>query len=82
MSDPRIPNAVAIVVGNAIGNHYFSHNRLNALFMGNGVPGDPPLGNCRDKWLLFRLQLFPIQAKATLTFKKALPKPLLHISSP
>ena len=54
MSYPRIPNAVAIVVGNAIGNHYYSHNRLNALFMGNGAPGDPPLGNCRDKcseWL-------------------------------
>jgi hypothetical protein len=54
MKDPRIPNAVAIVAGTALGKFYYSHNRLEALFMGCGAPGDPPLGNCCDKciqWL-------------------------------
>lgn len=54
MSEPRIQNAIAIVVGTAIGNHFYSHNRLNAMFLACGAPGDPPLGNCCEKcteWL-------------------------------
>jgi hypothetical protein len=51
---PRIPNALAIVVGQILGEHYYSHRRLDALFAEAGAPGDPPLSNCQTKcteWL-------------------------------
>jgi len=51
---PRIPNPVSVVVGRALGAHYFNHSRLNNLFVEKGAPGDPPPGNCEDKsieWL-------------------------------
>ncbi len=51
---PRIPNPVAVVVGRALGAHYYSHRQLNNLFVEKGAPGDPPLENCEDKsieWL-------------------------------
>lgn len=54
MADPRIPNPVAVVVGQVLGAHYYSHRRLNNLFVEKGAPGDPPIGNCEDKcieWL-------------------------------
>jgi len=54
MSGPRIPNPVAVVVGQVLGAHYYSHRRLNNLFVEKGVPGDRPDGNCTDKcveWL-------------------------------
>ena len=54
MSAPRIPNPVAVVVGQVLGCHYYSHRRLNNLFVEKGAPGDPPVGNCEDKcieWL-------------------------------
>jgi hypothetical protein len=50
----RIPNALAIVVGQILGEHYYSHRRLEALFSEAGAPGDPPIGNCQAKcseWL-------------------------------
>ena len=54
MTEPRIPNPVAAVVGEVLGSYYYSHRRLNTLFMEKGAPGDPPDGNCCDKcvqWL-------------------------------
>jgi len=54
MSAPRIPNPVAVVVGQVLGAHYYSHRHLNNLFVEKGAPGDPPEGNCEDKcidWL-------------------------------
>ena len=54
MTEPRIPNPVAAVVGEVLGSHYYSHRRINVLFMEKGAPGDPPVGNCVDKctaWL-------------------------------
>jgi len=50
----RIPNPVVQVVGEILGNHYYSHDRLNTLFMESGAPGDPPSGSCVKKciaWL-------------------------------
>ena len=52
---PLIPPPVCAVVGEVLGNHYFSHSKLNTLFMEHGAPGDPPDGNCTEKcrrWLL------------------------------
>jgi hypothetical protein len=54
MAQARIPNPVAVVVGQVLGAHYYSHRRLNNLFMEKGAPGEPPEGNCEDKciaWL-------------------------------
>ena len=54
MPGPIIPNPVAVVVGQILGQHYYNHARLNALFLEKGAPGDPPEGNCADKcgdWL-------------------------------
>lgn len=51
---PRIPNPVAAVVGEVLGSHYYSHQRLNTLFAEHGAPGEPPDGNCVEKcerWL-------------------------------
>lgn len=54
MTEPRIPNPVAAVVGEVLGSYYYNHRRLNTLFMEKGAPGDPIEGNCCDKcvrWL-------------------------------
>lgn len=49
-----IPNSVIGAVSNVIAAHYFSHSKLNSLFMEAGAPGDVPEGNCETKcsiWL-------------------------------
>jgi hypothetical protein len=54
MATARIPNSVAVVVGEALGAFYYNHGKLENLFHENGAPGEPPLGNCEDKcinWL-------------------------------
>lgn len=52
-----IPKPVIWVVGDVLGNWYFSHSKLNTLFGQIGAPGEPPEGNCVVKcqnWL-FRI---------------------------
>ena len=49
-----IPNSVIGAVANVIAADYFSHSKLNTLFMESGAPGDVPEGNCEKKctaWL-------------------------------
>ena len=49
-----IPPQVVTVVGDVLGSHYYSHDRLNSLFSEAGAPGSPPAGNCVNKcqaWL-------------------------------
>jgi hypothetical protein len=46
-----IPNPVIAVVAEVIGQHYYSHSKLNTLFMEAGAPSDPPEGNCVQKCL-------------------------------
>jgi hypothetical protein len=48
-----IPNPVIAVVAEVIGQHYYNHSKLNTLFMEAGAPGDPPMGNCVNKCLLW-----------------------------
>lgn len=50
----KIPNSVIGAVASVIADHYYSHSKLNTLFMECGAPGDPPEGNCETKcsnWL-------------------------------
>ncbi len=50
----KIPNSVIGAVASVIAAHYYSHSKLNALFMESGAPGDTPEGNCEAKcsaWL-------------------------------
>ncbi|MBI6150460.1 abortive infection family protein [Serratia surfactantfaciens] len=50
----KIPNSVIGAVASVIAEHYYSHSKLNTLFMESGAPGDPPDGNCETKcsnWL-------------------------------
>ena len=50
----EIPNSLIGVVADVLGSYYYSHSRLNTIFMGSGAPGDPPEGNCVNKcvsWL-------------------------------
>ncbi len=54
MKQAKVPTPVIAVVGEVIGNYYYSHNRLNTLFLESGAPGEPPEGNCVIKcqqWL-------------------------------
>lgn len=46
-----IPNPVIAVVAEVLGQHYYSHSKLNTLFMGAGAAGDSPPGNCVQKCL-------------------------------
>lgn len=49
-----IPNSVIGAVSSVLGAYYYSHSRLNSLFMESGAPGDVPEGNCETKcsrWL-------------------------------
>lgn len=50
----KIPNSVIGAVASVIANHYYSHSRLETLFMESGAPGNAPEGNCERKcseWL-------------------------------
>ena len=50
----EIPNSIIGAVADVLGNYYYSHSKLNTLFMESGAPGDPPEGNCVQKctsWL-------------------------------
>jgi hypothetical protein len=50
----EVPNPVVMVVGDVLGEEYYSHTKLNTLFAENGAPGDPPAANCVRKcqaWL-------------------------------
>lgn len=50
----QIPNSVIGAVSVVIAAHYYSHSKINALFMRSGAPGDQPAGNLEDKcmeWL-------------------------------
>lgn len=44
-----IPNSVIGAVSSVIAADYYSHSKLNALFMESGAPGDEPEGNCEKK---------------------------------
>jgi len=50
----KIPNSVIGAVASVIADFYYSHSKLNSLFMESGAPGDIPEGNCESKcskWL-------------------------------
>ncbi|MFD1006770.1 abortive infection family protein [Oceanisphaera ostreae] len=50
----NIPNSVIGAVASVIAGHYYSHSKLDILFMESGAPGDAPEGNCEKKcseWL-------------------------------
>lgn len=50
----KIPNSIIGAVSSVIAAYYYSHSKLNALFMECGAPGDAPEGNCEAKcgaWL-------------------------------
>ncbi len=50
----QIPNSVIGAVASVIADHYYSHSKLDTLFMESGAPGDIPEGNCEKKcsnWL-------------------------------
>lgn len=50
----QIPNSVIGSVASVIADHYYSHSKLDTLFMESGAPGDVPEGNCEKKcsnWL-------------------------------
>jgi hypothetical protein len=50
----KIPNSVIGAVASVIANHYFSHSKIETLFMEAGAPGDAPEGTCEKKcgdWL-------------------------------
>ncbi|MBI4168482.1 MAG: abortive infection family protein [Acidobacteria bacterium] len=59
----KIPGPVAHVVGEVLGAYYYSHRRLNSLFIEKGAPGEPPVGNCADKC---RLWLKRVSADASV----------------
>ncbi len=50
----KIPNSVIGAVSSVLAGYYYSHTKLNSLFMECGAPGDEPGGNCETKcssWL-------------------------------
>ena len=44
-----ITPGVARVIGQVLGEYYYSHRRIESLCYENGLTGDPPQGNCSDK---------------------------------
>lgn len=49
----EIPNAVIGAVASVIAEHYYSHSKLDTLFMECGAPGSAPDGNCEKKCSLW-----------------------------
>ena len=62
-----IPNPVVAVVAEVLGQHYYSHSKLNTLFMEAGAPGTPPEGNCVQKCLSWLNQVNADEEVAPLT---------------
>jgi hypothetical protein len=48
-----IPNSVIGAVSSVIAADYYSHSKLNALFLEAGAPGEVPEGNCEKKCTLW-----------------------------
>jgi Abortive infection C-terminus len=44
-----ITRAIAQVIGEALGDHYYSHRVIESRCYESGLRGDPPEGNCSDK---------------------------------
>lgn len=44
-----IPNSCIGAVSDVLAGHYYSHSKINSLFMEAGAPGDVPDGNLVDK---------------------------------
>jgi hypothetical protein len=42
----QIPKTVAVVVGDVVGSHMYSHHDIDVLFVEAGEAGDRPSGNC------------------------------------
>ncbi len=50
-----ITRGIARVIGEVLGQSYYSHRRIEALFHESGFTGEPPSGNCSDKityWIM------------------------------
>ncbi len=50
----QVPRSVCSLVGEVVGLHYYSHRRLDQLFIEAGAPGEAPEASCVDKcseWL-------------------------------
>ena len=50
----RIPTALATLVGELLGSHYFNHRAIDLLFQEAGAPEEVPDGSCAQKsttWL-------------------------------
>ena len=50
------------MIGEVLGDYYYSHRRIEALFHESGFTGDPPEGNCSDKitaWISREAKKFP-----------------------
>lgn len=50
----NIPNSIIGAVSSVLAAHYYSHSKLDALFMESGAPGEIPEVNCEKKcssWL-------------------------------
>jgi len=65
----QIPNSVIGAVSSVIAAHYYSHSKLNSLFLEAGAPGDAPDGNCEAKcaaWLRRCNEDFSVDALAVL----------------
>ena len=50
----NMPNSIIGAVSSVLAAHYYSHSKLDALFMESGAPGEIPEVNCEKKcssWL-------------------------------
>lgn len=62
MNADSFPRAVARVIGEVLGQHYYSHRRIEAKMYEAGFTGAVPEGNCSDKinsWIIRESQLRP-----------------------
>jgi len=58
----QINRAIARVIGEVLGAHYFSHRKIESRLHEAGFTGDPPEGNCSDKitnWIVREAAQFP-----------------------
>lgn len=75
--DNKIPNSVIGAVASVLAAHYYSHSKLNALFMESGAPGDAPEGNCEAKCITWLKRCNEIGEPSPLTILGRLVQPLM-----
>jgi hypothetical protein len=78
----KIPNSVIGAVSSVLAARYYSHSKLNALFLEAGAPGSEPEGNCEKKCVSWLRRCNEDPSVDALTVLGGVLQPYMDMSEP